>query len=128
MTSILFPAFRRSHVALLAALLALGSCTFTLHNPLQAVADAPTTNAAKRAAPAVTPPAGPAATTAAPAPPPGPSDPKKYDTVITKDAKTSRGMLLYHKVKDKHYFEIPEKLLGRDLFWSAEVEIGRAHV
>ena len=30
-------------------------------------------------------------------------------------------MLLYHKVKDKHYFEIPEKLLGRDLFWSAEV-------
>ncbi len=30
-------------------------------------------------------------------------------------------MLLYHKVKDRHLFEIPEKLLGRDLLWSAEI-------
>ena len=124
MRSIRLPVFPLSHAFLLALFLVLCSCTFTLHNPLQAVADAPSTNTAKRAAPAVTPSTGPiatTATTAAPAPPPGPSDPKKYDTVITKDAKTSRGMLLYHKVKDKHYFEIPEKLLGRDLFWSAEV-------
>lgn len=50
-----------------------------------------------------------------------PGEPKKYDAVISKDAKTARGLILYHKVKDRHYFEIPEKLLGRDLFWSAEV-------
>lgn len=50
-----------------------------------------------------------------------PGEPKKYETVITKDAKTSRGLFHYHKVKDRHYFEIPESLLGRDLFWSAEV-------
>jgi hypothetical protein len=50
-----------------------------------------------------------------------PGDPRKYDDVITKDAKTARGMLLYHKVKERHYFEIPEKLLGRDLLWSAEI-------
>lgn len=50
-----------------------------------------------------------------------PGEPRKYDTVITKDAKTSRGVVLYHKVKDKHYFELPEKLLGRDLLWSVEM-------
>jgi Met-zincin/Domain of unknown function (DUF5117)/Domain of unknown function (DUF5118) len=50
-----------------------------------------------------------------------PAEPRKYEDVINKDAKTARGMLLYHKVKDRHYFEIPEKLLGRDLLWSAEM-------
>jgi Met-zincin/Domain of unknown function (DUF5117)/Domain of unknown function (DUF5118) len=49
------------------------------------------------------------------------TEPRKYEEVITKDAKTARGMLLYHKVKERHYFEIPEKLLGRDLLWSAEM-------
>lgn len=52
---------------------------------------------------------------------PGPGELRKYEDVITKDAKTSRGMLLYHKVKDRHLFEIPEKLLGRDLLWSVEI-------
>ena len=50
-----------------------------------------------------------------------PGEPRKYDTVITKDTKTSRGLVLYHKVKERHFFELPEKLLGRDLLWSAEV-------
>ncbi len=50
-----------------------------------------------------------------------PGEPRKYDDVINKDAKTSRGMMLYHKVKERHYFEIPEKLLGRDLLWSVEM-------
>ena len=39
----------------------------------------------------------------------------KYEEVITKDAKTARGMVLHHKIRDRHFFEIPEKLLGRDL-------------
>ncbi len=55
------------------------------------------------------------------APPPAPGEPRRYDDVITKDAKTSRGMLLYHKVKERHYFELPQRLLGRDLLWSAEI-------
>lgn len=50
-----------------------------------------------------------------------PGEPRKYDTVITKDAKTLRGLVVYHKVKERHFFELPEKLLGRDLLWSAEV-------
>ena len=52
---------------------------------------------------------------------PGPGEPRKYTEVITKDAKTSRGMVLHHKIKDRHLFEIPEKLLGRDLLWSVEI-------
>ena len=52
---------------------------------------------------------------------PAPGEPRKYADVITKDAKTSRGMLLHHKVKDRHFFEIPENLLGRDLLWSVEI-------
>jgi Met-zincin/Domain of unknown function (DUF5117) len=30
-------------------------------------------------------------------------------------------MVLHHKIKDRHLFEIPEKLLGRDLLWSVEI-------
>jgi hypothetical protein len=50
-----------------------------------------------------------------------PGEPRKYDDVITKDAKTQRGMFLHHKVKERHFFEIPEKMLGRDLLWSVEI-------
>ena len=48
-------------------------------------------------------------------------DPRRYDQVITKDARTAKGLVLHHVVKERHYFEIPEALLGRDLFWSVEV-------
>jgi hypothetical protein len=85
-------------------------------------AAAPSANAAARPptnSPASAVVAAPAPTPAVPIP--GPGEPRRYADVITKDAKTSRGMLLYHKVKDRHYFEIPEKLLGRDLLWSAEI-------
>jgi hypothetical protein len=70
-------------------------------------------------------PAGTSAATAASVGIPGgpfvAGEPRPYDAVITKDAKTSRGMLLHHKIKDRHLFEIPERILGRDLLWSAEI-------
>ena len=40
--------------------------------------------------------------------------PKPYDQVITADAQTERGALVVHKVDDKHFFEIPDAMLGRD--------------
>jgi hypothetical protein len=46
------------------------------------------------------------------APKPGP---KPYKEVITEKAKTSRGLFTVHKVDDKYYFELPVKLLGRDI-------------
>ncbi len=39
---------------------------------------------------------------------------KKYSEVITKDAKTSRGLFTVHFVKDKYYFEIPLKEFNKD--------------
>ncbi len=112
------------NLASLAGLL-LTSCVIMMPQPTPAPAAVVKAPAAVPTAP---PPAAPVnnngATANAGNGPPGfgaPGEPRRYDTVITKDAKTSRGLLLYHKVKDRHYFEIPERLLGRDLFWSAEV-------
>jgi hypothetical protein len=55
--------------------------------------------------------------------PPGPvagaavpkTGPKPYKEVITDKAKTSRGFFTVHKIEDKYYFEVPPKLLGRDI-------------
>ena len=44
-----------------------------------------------------------------------PNAPKPYKEVITEKAKTSRGLFIVHKVEDKYYFELPVKLLSRDL-------------
>lgn len=47
--------------------------------------------------------------------PPKPSGPKPYKEVITSKAVTDEGMITVHKVEDKYYFEIPDKMLGRDI-------------
>jgi hypothetical protein len=66
-------------------------------------------------------------------PPKGPKDkttttkadkPKKYDDVITKDAKTLPGVFAVHRIEDKLYFEIPESAFGRLMLWRAEVAKG----
>jgi hypothetical protein len=41
--------------------------------------------------------------------------PKPYKEIITDKAKTSKGLFTVHKVEDKYYFEIPAKLLTRDI-------------
>lgn len=48
-------------------------------------------------------------------PPASPSGLKSYSEIITKDAKTSKGLFTTHSVKDKYYFEVPDSLLGRDI-------------
>jgi hypothetical protein len=40
---------------------------------------------------------------------------KDYDKVITKDAKTDKGLFDVHVVDDKYYFEIPTKYLNTDM-------------
>lgn len=40
---------------------------------------------------------------------------KDYDTVITKDTKTDKGLFDVHVVDDKYYFEIPIKYLNTDM-------------
>ena len=41
--------------------------------------------------------------------------PKPYKEVITDKAKTTKGFFTVHKVEDKYFFEIPAKVLGRDI-------------
>lgn len=50
-----------------------------------------------------------------------PGDPKPYEEVVTKDAKTQAGVFKVHEVENKWYWEIPKNLLGRDFFWSTEI-------
>ena len=45
----------------------------------------------------------------------GPAQPRPYNRVITRDARTRRGMFAVHRVNDKLYFEIPRRELGKDM-------------
>ena len=51
-------------------------------------------------------------------PPPTPSaKPKKYEEVITKEAKTDDGLFKTHVIDDKLFFEIPKSQLGKEILW-----------
>ena len=47
---------------------------------------------------------------------------KPYNKVITKEAKTERGLFLTHRVDDKFYFEIPTNELGKEFLWVTQIE------
>jgi hypothetical protein len=53
---------------------------------------------------------------------------KKYDDVITKDAKTLPGVFAVHRIDDKIYFEIPQEAMGKLMLWQLEVVKGPAGV
>jgi len=48
--------------------------------------------------------------------PPRPG-PRPYAEIITKEAKTTSGLVKTHQVDDKVYFEIPANVLNRELLW-----------
>ncbi|HXI24505.1 MAG TPA: zinc-dependent metalloprotease [Pyrinomonadaceae bacterium] len=48
-------------------------------------------------------------------------DPQPYDKVITKDAKSKKGIFTVHQVKDKYYYEIPKKELDKDFLWVTQI-------
>ena len=47
---------------------------------------------------------------------------KPYDKVITKEAKTVRGLFAVHRLDEKIYFEIPTNEFGRELLWVSQIE------
>src|SRR5262245_49998371 len=49
------------------------------------------------------------------------AEPRKYDEVITKDARTSPGVFAVHRIDDRIYFEIPKEGFDRLMLWQAEV-------
>src|ERR1035441_32486 len=68
-------------------------------------------------------PAAGAAAVARPGMTPPSQDPQPYDKVITKDAKTKKGLFLVHQIKDKFYYEIPKAELNKEFLWNS-LEIG----
>lgn len=46
---------------------------------------------------------------------------KPYSRVITKEAKTDKGVFWVHRVDDKFYFEIPTNELGKDFLWVTQI-------
>ena len=49
------------------------------------------------------------------------SDPQPYDKVITKEAKSKKGIFTVHQVKDKYYYEIPKTELGKQFLWVTQI-------
>jgi hypothetical protein len=46
---------------------------------------------------------------------------RKYDDVVTKEAKTTQGIFTVHRIEDKVLFEIPQERLGKLMMLRAEV-------
>ena len=46
---------------------------------------------------------------------PGKNDIKPYAKVITKDAKTDKGLFTVHKIDEKYFYEIPDSLFEREM-------------
>src|SRR6267378_4346649 len=63
-----------------------------------------------------------------PTTPPKPGEPKPYDDVIPKTAKSLPGVFTVHRVDDKIFFEIPKDGFDKLMLWQAEVAKGPAGV
>jgi hypothetical protein len=46
---------------------------------------------------------------------------KPYDEVITADAKSDEGVFIVHQVKDKFFYEIPEREFEKDFLWVTRI-------
>jgi Met-zincin/Domain of unknown function (DUF5117)/Domain of unknown function (DUF5118) len=48
-------------------------------------------------------------------------EPRPYERVITKDAKSDEGVFTIHAIKDKVYYEIPKSELGKEFLWVSQI-------
>src|SRR5262245_1976137 len=48
-------------------------------------------------------------------------EPRPYDRVITKDAKSDGGVFTVHTIKDKVYYEIPKSELNKEFLWVSQI-------
>lgn len=48
-------------------------------------------------------------------------EPQPYDRVITKEAKSKKGLFTVHQVKDKYYYEIPKKEFNKEFLWVTQI-------
>jgi hypothetical protein len=49
------------------------------------------------------------------------AEPKPYDRVITKEAKSDDGLFTVHTIKDKVYYEIPKSELNKEFLWVSQI-------
>jgi len=54
----------------------------------------------------------------APLPPP---NPQPFDRVITKEAKSKKGLFTIHQVGERYYYEIPKNELGAQYLWNTQI-------
>ena len=50
-----------------------------------------------------------------------PAEPRPYERVITKDAKTDEGIFKVHTIKEKIYYEIPKSELDKECLWVSQI-------
>lgn len=50
-----------------------------------------------------------------------PAEPRPYERVITKDAKTDEGIFKVHTLKEKIYYEIPKSELDKEFLWVSQI-------
>jgi Met-zincin/Domain of unknown function (DUF5117)/Domain of unknown function (DUF5118) len=50
-----------------------------------------------------------------------PQEPKPYEKVITKEAKSKQGIFTVHQVKEKWYYEIPKIELNKEFLWVSQI-------
>src|SRR5258706_2412503 len=48
-------------------------------------------------------------------------EPEPYDKVITKEAKSKKGIFTVHQVKDKYYYEIPKNEFNKECLWVTQI-------
>lgn len=48
-------------------------------------------------------------------------EPQPYDEVITKDAKSKKGIFTVHEIKDKYYYEIPNAEFGKEFLFNTRI-------
>jgi hypothetical protein len=68
-----------------------------------------------------TAPAGGPPTQERPGRPDQQAEPRPYDRVITKDAKSDEGIFKIHSIKDKIYYEIPKSEFGKEFLWVSQI-------
>ena len=52
--------------------------------------------------------------------PPG-AEPQPYEKVITKDARSTKGIFTVHQIKDRYYYEIPKDALDKVFLWNTQI-------
>ncbi|MBM3727378.1 MAG: zinc-dependent metalloprotease [Acidobacteria bacterium] len=51
----------------------------------------------------------------------GDPEPRPYDRVITKEAKSQPGIFTVHRVRNRYYYEIPVAEIGKDFLWVTQI-------